>query len=164
MPDPGSWLSRNRDMIALAFLIVVGGLGVILFLLVLPAKHDRRYEVYEIANRLERGMSHAQVEQVLHDYWRPYMKRSGRVEDGDGAIQVIASFGWAEALYLTIYFEDGELIGTRMHGEDSPEDRYDDQPQDIPISEVPYKALHPTAYPLRSLPAAELNRWATREL
>ena len=132
-------------MRSLIVLGLIAGMVVVAFHF-LRAKHDRRFEVYEIATKLERGMSPAAVEQVLNDHWRPYMKRGGELRDGGGTIQVTAWFGRAEYLYLYIYFNNGKLVGTKMHGEDNPEDRYEDQPSDIPMTEEPNKALQPTVY------------------
>lgn len=135
MPDRSLWLYRNRGAVRPRALIILGliaALALVAFFF-LRTHHDRRFAVYEIANRLERGMSLAEVEQILRDHWRPYMHRGGLVKNGAGAIQVTASFRWAEGMFLFIYFDQGRLIGTKMHGEDSPEDRYEDQPPDITV-------------------------------
>lgn len=134
VPAQGLWPSGSRGTIWLQALIVLGLIaGVVVGFLLLKANHERRFDVYEIARKLERGMSPAQVEHVLDENWRPYMKRGGTLKDGAGTIQVTAWFGRAEYLFLYIYFDDGKLIGTKMHGEDSPEDRYEDQPPDISV-------------------------------
>jgi hypothetical protein len=93
---------------------------------------ERRFDVYDIAANLSRDMTVTEVKAVLDKKQKPFIKiTGGDIEKGNGTIQVTTGLGWGEALFLYLHFYDGRLVATQMVGEDSPNDRFANQPPDI---------------------------------
>lgn len=89
---------------------------------------DRRFSLYEIMSSLEYGMPHPEVEKVIQENGKSYIKRAAY---GQAGIRLAVTVGLAQELYLFLQFNDAKLISAVMHGEDSPTDRFGDQPHDI---------------------------------
>ena len=89
---------------------------------------ERRFALYEIMNSLKYSMPYPDVKRVVKENEEPYIQKTvlGRDE-----VLLKVTLGLAQEFVLCIRFDDGKLISAVMHGEDSPADRFPDQPQDI---------------------------------
>ena len=128
---PVTWRQFRRS---LAILISAAAIAIVMlpFLVYRAGLHtDRRFDVYDMATSLARDMTVAEVHALLEEKRKPSMKIRTGINNGAGTIQVTTSLGWAEYLFLYLYFYDGRLVATHMVGEDSPDDKFPDQPPDI---------------------------------
>lgn len=128
---PVTWrqFKRSAPILIAACAIAIVMLPVLIYRAGLH--EERRFDVYDIAKNLSEGMTVAEVQVVLDKKHKPFIKVASGTDEQTPHIRVTTSLGWAEALFLHLYFYEGRLVATRMVGEDSPNDKFRDQPPDM---------------------------------
>lgn len=124
-------LKKNRSIFRSVLRIgVVIALVPILFIAFVRVmdSSEHRFALYDVMNSLKYHMPRTEVEKFISKNKKPYVRQSAYGTDG---IRLSVKVGLAQELYLFLNFRNGRLVSAVMHGEDSPEDRYKDQPKDI---------------------------------
>ena len=124
-------LKKNRSIFrsVLRIGVVIALLPILLITFVrIMDSSEHRFALYDVMNSLKYHMPRTEVEKVISKNNKPYVRQSAY---GAAEIRLSVKVGVAQELYLFLAFRNGKLESAIMHGEDNPDDRFKDQPQDI---------------------------------